>query len=272
MSAVISRHLQCNDGIENAFQKKRAYFTLIELLIVISIIAILAALLLPALNRARDTAYRAVCLNNFKQIGVAQGNYSLDFSDWIIASKVRKNNEDAYWMYVLAGKTKVLGRNLGNGYGTAYYGYALTRGSYACPAEPRPFNSSSADGFKYTHISANRCLTGDQHESATDSDRNFFRRLNALQNPSLALFAMDSNMQNDCRFASILFASFRHGIREYRPSGTYTQLPRSGGICNAVYMDGHAAGNTYTEYLKGETSAGAPLKRGYDFDKKTDSP
>lgn len=57
-------------------------FTLIELLVVIAIIAVLAALLLPTLNKAREQSHRAVCMSNLRQVNVGLLTYTGDFDDY----------------------------------------------------------------------------------------------------------------------------------------------------------------------------------------------
>ncbi len=59
-------------------QKSRKGFTLVELLVVIGIIALLIAMLMPALNKARTAAYTATCASNLKQIGMMFANYIAD--------------------------------------------------------------------------------------------------------------------------------------------------------------------------------------------------
>ncbi|MBS3763171.1 MAG: type II secretion system protein [Planctomycetes bacterium] len=66
--------------MDTVFTHKRQGFTLIELLVVVAIIAILAAMLMPALESAREAARRTVCLGNLKQWSVGWGAYFVDHS------------------------------------------------------------------------------------------------------------------------------------------------------------------------------------------------
>ena len=77
------------------------FFTLIELLIVISIIAVLAGMLLPALQQARETARKSQCLNQEKQLGIAFNMYFSDYKDFIPPKISDSEGKSQTWAFLL---------------------------------------------------------------------------------------------------------------------------------------------------------------------------
>ena len=112
-------------------QGAKSLFTLIELLVVIAIIAILAAMLLPALNRAREKAKGIACTNNLRQCGLAMAGYAQDFREMVTLSW-KEGSDALYWYYFLTGKRVDSGNNLRD----AGYNSGLVLNSTLCPGNP----------------------------------------------------------------------------------------------------------------------------------------
>lgn len=131
---------RCRHGME--------YFTLIELLIVISIIAILAGLLLPTLKKAKDKAQSLVCQNNLKQISTGMFNYIDSYNGYfpnrtlITAANIAQSPIRNWYHKLHTG-------NFLHGQGQpCYNGFSESRGIYYCPSGNRHQALTKDDSYK----------------------------------------------------------------------------------------------------------------------------
>ena len=149
--AVIGIGVSCHLLMLKKSDKRELKFTLLELLVSLGIVAVLASLLLPTLNRARNSAMKSLCMDNLHQIGIAIQLYSVDNSDFIPA--LLNGLSGSSMVVKMSGEAIGLGRVIGK-YGTVAENYGCYLNNRNTPSKVKQNwnnNSMCQIGYFYRY-------------------------------------------------------------------------------------------------------------------------
>jgi len=243
---------------------KKKHFTLIELLVVIAIIAILAAMLMPALQQARETAKAANCTANVKQLIHGYQLYSDGNDGWMAAGYMYSAGGVAYypWTSLVAGLICGMSDTK-----RAFSSYKIYYKVFECPNEPLPQGPSSSGNFAYGHYAVNGMMCGVSFDD--DTYRN--RKTSQITKPGIALTIMDGTILNKPSFYSIgtggKAIGTRHGTGVVRLKESNQHSCLDGQFMNGAYLDGHASKVMRLDWAQATGSLSRDLLRqGYPND------
>lgn len=217
-------------------KKNKSGFTLIELLVVIAIIAILAAMLLPTLARAKTSAQRISCLNKLRQWGLALTMYSQDNGDYIPRESETSGSSLMNWAQIVAPDGgdvwyNALPRSIKlRGAAdclTDKPGFYAKDSLFHCPTAPFAQNAA-LDSFVYFSIAMNSKLIEGSASTI---------RTSTIKQPSSTVIFLENRLTGDPMVDSAQSAADLG-----QPSSFASRFAaRHVGAGNLTFVDGHAA-------------------------------